>query len=826
MLKMDHSDQYKHLRFSESVFRQVVENGDECIWIMNLAHQTTYANRKMTKFLGCDEAEIIGRSLDEIFPKADLECVRNAIVEAALGAIEKVETIPVVDGHTGETRWADGVFAPLFSESNEVLGVIATLHDVTEQKRLLEEKNYKKRHVDNNQKILLELSKTTRKDIDQAYGLITEKLAEVIGTERTSIWLFNEDRTAIICCDLFTRSLHQHSRGMMLFTDEFPVYFTALEHARCIAAADAVTDTRTSEFKDLYLGQLKIVSMLDTPVRHDGKLAGLICCESVGARKEWSLEDQEFSSSVADILSTLIRTHQLRQTEKALEHSQEKYRQIVDNAVIGIYRSNISGQLLFVNQAMVELLEFDNVVAAMSSNIETFYPNTVIRKEFLTLLIKEHVLRNYELALVTARGNKRVVLVNAYYEEGMILGMMMDITDRKSAEEEILISHERASESDRLKTSLMANMSHEFRTPMNAILGFSDLIASDSQDPEIVFFARKIHVAGQRLMTTLKAILDLADLETTKSKLKIRKFNIHYSISNALQPFKPVANEKNLYLITEFKDNLAALYDENLLQIILHNLIDNAIKFTSDGGVTIETDHAIREGMNWVLIRIKDTGIGIPTEHFELIFHEFRQISEGYNRSYEGTGLGLTIARKMAEMLNGEISVESELNLGSIFTLCLPADTDPPDGMTKIELASNEGYAGKTFSIQKPDELPVILVVEDNDDNAEIVRLYLKGKYVIERAANAFSAIKMAAAFPYSAILMDINLGPGMDGLKAAQEIRKIENYREIPILAITGYTMLGDCEKLLSGGCSHYLGKPYSQKGLLDIMTHIFSRA
>jgi CheY-like chemotaxis protein/two-component sensor histidine kinase len=358
---------------------------------------------------------------------------------------------------------------------------------------------------------------------------------------------------------------------------------------------------------------------------------------------------------------------------------------------------------------------------------------------------------------------------------------------------------------------------------MNAILGFSDLISNESHDPDIVFFARKIHTSGKRLMATLKAILDLADLEATKSKIKINDLNTQDVIAGIIQPFYPAANDKGLYLITEFKDGIYARADENLLHIILQNLIDNAIKFTHNGGVKLETDLVTANGNTWSLISVKDTGIGIPSEKFEFIFHEFRQLSEGYNRSFEGTGLGLTLARKMVELLNGKISVESEVGLGSIFTVWLPASSRIEKTTSGVKSKTQEEIPSRIFKIHPPEELPWILVVEDNDDNAEIVKLYLRGRYKTERAADASSALKMVKEKQFSGILMDINLGAGIDGLKATQDIRKLAQYKHVPIIAITGYTMSGDREKLLKGGCSHYLGKPFSQQGLLELMTEIF---
>ncbi|MEI6455533.1 MAG: ATP-binding protein [bacterium] len=674
------------------------------------------------------------------------------------------------------------------------------------------------------QSVLLELSKMAYDDTREIYNRITETTANILDIDRVSIWHYDLSRSQITCRDLYIKSEKRHESGSILSLSEYPRYYTALKESRFISIQDVATDLRANEFFEEYHKPLGIISMLDIPVRTEGMITAVFCCEQTSHAREWTQEEEDFVSSVADIVSLVIQTANRREVENELRKSEEKYRQIVDNAVFGIYRSNISGQFLFLNLAMARICDFDSIKQGMLTNIEKLYKRPEDRKALLTKLIQEQVVNDYEIELKTIKGKTRHVLLNAFFEGDNILGMMVDITERKKSEVELKNARDKAEESDRLKTSLLANMSHEFRTPMNAILGFSDLISTESQEPDIVLFARKIYSSGQRLMTTLKSILDLADLEATKSKVRFIPVNIQRILAKILQPFYPVANEKGLFLLTEFKEDLIAFADENLLHMILHNLIDNAIKFTQTGGVTIETELCDSEEGRNIVIRVKDTGIGIRKEHLDAIFHEFRQVSEGYARSHEGTGLGLSLAYRMTEMVNGRISVESEFGLGSIFSLYIPCLEEK----TKTKESDNRDLLTdlppKAFRMYKPDDLPIVLIVEDNNDNAEILKLYLKGRFRTERAPDANAAIRMAGERQFSCILMDINLGPGMDGLKAAMEIKKMEQYRQVPIVAITGYTMAGDREKLLEGGCDFYLGKPFSQQGLHDLMMKVFA--
>jgi len=308
-------------------------------------------------------------------------------------------------------------------------------------------------------------------------------------------------------------------------------------------------------------------------------------------------------------------------------------------------------------------------------------------------------------------------------------------------------------------------------------------------------------------------------METTRSKILFKEVDLHEVLSSVLSPFQPQASEKGLYLMTEIDTRHKAWGDENLLKLVFQNLIDNAFKFTIAGGITVETTLKKSDGENWALIRFKDTGIGIDSESFEQIFQEFRQASEGYDRRYEGTGLGLTLSNKMIQLMGGKITIESKVGLGSTFTVwlsVLSAGSKPTDKAMSQSQESQVLPVQETPSLQ---ELPVVLVVEDNEDNAEIVKLFLKSKYRIDRASDRTTALKMAENKQYKAVLLDINLGIGMNGLQIVRELRSQKSYQNTPIIAITGYTMAEDRDKIMSAGCSHYIAKPFTKSIIVNVM-------
>lgn len=236
------------------------------------------------------------------------------------------------------------------------------------------------------------------------------------------------------------------------------------------------------------------------------------------------------------------------------------------------------------------------------------------------------------------------------------------------------------------------------------------------------------------------------------------------------------------------------------------------------GSIRIIVESCIKEDAKYLQISVIDTGIGIAQENLPIIFEEFRQVSEGYNRSFEGAGLGLTLVKKMLYLLHGDIMVESNLGTGSTFTVLLPA-VDNTGELAEMETES--GY-GLLQNAGNEKILPKILLVEDNEINMEVIKCYIESFCFVDSASNGIEAIKLAEANKYDIILMDINLGSDMDGVTATKEIRKISGYETTPVVAITGYALSSDKEKLIAEGLTHYLPKPFEKEELVRLLKGI----
>ncbi len=251
------------------------------------------------------------------------------------------------------------------------------------------------------------------------------------------------------------------------------------------------------------------------------------------------------------------------------------------------------------------------------------------------------------------------------------------INQLKKAEIALRVAKEKAEESERLKTRLLANMSHEFRTPLSGILGFSQILIDEIKDISLSDMAKDIFNSGKRLMDTLNGVLNLSQLETMDISSVSKVLNLSLLIEAAASRYSDLVKEKSLEFKVEIiRRNLFALVDEKLFYKALDCLVQNAIKFTSKGSITIIADAKQSEGDKAALIKVHDTGVGIDENNFDIIFEPFRQVSEGYNRNFEGVGLGLSIAQTIFGLMGGTIKVESTLLKGSTFIISIPLVED------------------------------------------------------------------------------------------------------------------------------------------------------
>ena len=397
-----------------------------------------------------------------------------------------------------------------------------------------------------------------------------------------------------------------------------------------------------------------------------------------------------------------------------------------------------------------------------------------------------------------------------------------DITETKQFEQELMAAKDKAEEMVQLKNTFLANMSHEIRTPLTGILGYAQVLGEEvsEEQRELV---DTIRASGQRLMNTLNSVLDLAQLEARSIALDRAVLDVAREAAEAVQLLKPLAREAVILEAIAPPEPVYVDLDPHCLHRIFNNLVGNAIKFTERGRINVEIDGDEAS----VYLRVRDTGVGISKEFLPHIFDEFKQESTGISRSHEGNGLGLSITKQLTELMDGTIVVESIKGLGSIFTITFPRAPAPPQPDVE-NLEAHEALRPASVLPRAEDRPPIredalarayVLVVEDNVATRNMIERMLSPHYDVAVAANSSDALKAAAHTRFDAILMDINLGDGKDGVDTMRDLRTVAAYQHVPVIAVTAYAMPGDAQQFLDKGFDDYLSKPFQSERLLGTL-------
>ncbi|MDR2124918.1 MAG: response regulator [Desulfovibrio sp.] len=396
-----------------------------------------------------------------------------------------------------------------------------------------------------------------------------------------------------------------------------------------------------------------------------------------------------------------------------------------------------------------------------------------------------------------------------------VVVVMNDITELSSAKENAL----RAS---RAKSDFLANMSHEIRTPMNAIVGMTILAKSSSDVDRKNYCLDKIENASMHLLGIINDILDMSKIEANKLELSHENFNFEVMLQNVMNVVNARMAEKRLQFTASIDERIPPVLrgDSRRLAQVLANLLGNAVKFTPEhGSISLEARLTSTYGAGCVLqISVADTGIGIDKDVLSRLFTSFEQAESGISRKFGGTGLGLAISKRIVEMMDGRIWVESEPGKGSVFTFTIRAERAEQDAAP-----DDSPPAGDVASVGEDDDAQAdatdqfagrrVLLAEDIDINREIVVALLEPTgLTVDCAENGAEALRMFSGRPeyYDLILMDVQM-PEMDGCEATRRIRALQTARarEIPIVALTANAFREDIERCLQAGMNEHLGKP-----------------
>jgi len=380
-----------------------------------------------------------------------------------------------------------------------------------------------------------------------------------------------------------------------------------------------------------------------------------------------------------------------------------------------------------------------------------------------------------------------------------VIAYGVDMTELKMYQDQMAEVKAEAERVSELKEAFLANISHEFRTPLTGILGFAQLLQEDV-DPEQREFVDIVLRNGRRLMATLNSMVDLSKLHSNYLEMNHEVFNMVDEVKQVAQSLSAMAQDKGLYLrLRATRPEVLVRLDRSHLYRVLEHLIGNAIKFTHTGGVIVEI-HCDPESVH---VRVMDTGIGIRNEFLPFLFEEFNQESSGLSRDYEGTGIGLSVVKRLIDLMDGEISVDSEKGEGSVFTLTFPA----------------------AFPQHRDGARNRVLVADENEEVHTLIEYVLSPYFDIEYTSDYLAAVQRAQEIQYDVVLLDTDLADLGSAAEALAPIRGLKGYDKVPVVALDPHPVHGGEVHFLSVGYDECLQKPLDKRLLLETMGNVLSR-
>ena len=394
------------------------------------------------------------------------------------------------------------------------------------------------------------------------------------------------------------------------------------------------------------------------------------------------------------------------------------------------------------------------------------------------------------------------------------VSIALDITELRRREEELIQSQQQAEAANNSKSSFLANMSHEIRTPLNGILGMAQVLVESGLTPEQRELAETVLESGKSLKALLDDILDLSKIEAGRMELAPVDKDFHQVLRRQLRLWMPRAEEKGIVLTLAIDKDVPIFlrFDAERLGQCIANIVSNAIKFTERGEVAISTSSLPLPGGTAITLKIRDTGMGMSPATSDRLFAPFTQADSTISRRFGGTGLGLVITRRLARLMDGDLTVESQEGVGSTFTLKFAAQP-----VSELAAASVNQGAAPTGPMMTSLRGKRLLLVDDHPLNRRVGRLFLEPEgFHITEAVNGLEALEKLAAEHFDLVLLDIHM-PILDGIETLRRLRKSpEPWHDVPVIALTADAMSGDRERYLAQGMDGYISKPIDKVDLL----------
>jgi len=771
------------LAASEARLHTLLQTIPDLIWLKDSDGVYLSCNKMFGRFFGARETDIIGktdydfvdRELGDFFREHD----RKAM--AAGKPTSNEEWITFADD--GHRVFLETIKMPVYDSKNILIGVLGIGRDITE-----------------------------RKETEKALHESLERYKNLTGISPVGIF-------------------HTDGNGLTTFVNPAWCQITGLSFDE--ALGDNWLNAVHPDDKEKLLKGWKEASMSQKIaisdyrfVRPDGSIAWVM---------GQAIPEINAEGKAIGYIGTITDITERKKAEDVIAGSNFFLQTLLDTIPAPIFYKDINGRYIGCNKAF-ELFFGKTSLEIAGKTVFEIAPGELAQFYYTKdmELFGQQGVQEYDSQLIDKHGIIRDVvfhmasIMDANGRVSGLIGVILDITERKKMVEDLMQAKEKAEESDRLKSAFLANMSHEIRTPMNGILGFAGLLKeSNLSGEEQQEYINIIDKSGKRMLNIINDIVSISKVESGQMEISITETNINEQIEYIYSFFKLEAEQKGIRLVYHnslpVKEAILKT-DREKIYAILTNLVKNALKFTRSG--VIEFGYQLKPAKPKIPgepvemeFYVKDTGVGIRSEQVEFIFERFRQGSESLNRAYEGAGLGLAISKAYVEMLGGKIRVESDFGKGSVFYFTIPYNGVQEEKMGSenvipvVEPINHENPAGPRLKI---------LIAEDDEISALLLSKEVKS-YAKQflYARNGVEAVRLCRDNPdIDLVLMDIKM-PVMDGYEATRQIREFNN--NMIIFAQTAFALVGDREKSTAAGCNEYVTKPIKRALLTSLLKKYF---